>query len=165
MGQLTKQRVTQPSPNAATMADPDRTRRLDQPATPIHPALENETSDDEISEGNNRCSYCKLLRLKDCNVHQTTPPARCAKCIQRDYPCTSAHPTGEYGRKHRLPGENRPPHADNLCEQRIPWAPISKMRIIEGRCELSKADASFHFKFGRELTLRRNLGTFSTGNA
>ena len=33
------------------------------------------------------------------------------------------------------PTRNRPPHADNLCEKRTPWAPISKMRIIEGRCE------------------------------
>jgi len=125
------------SPTSATMAAPDCTRRLDQPIIPIDPALlEDETSgDNETSEGNHPCSYCKLLRLKDCNVRQTTPPARCVKCIQRDYPCTSAHPTGEYGRKHRLPRENRPPRADNLCEQRTPWAPISKMRIIEGRCE------------------------------
>jgi hypothetical protein len=120
---------------------------VDQQPIPIDPNLEEETSDAETSEDDHRCSYCKLLRLKDCDVRQVRLPDRCTKCIQRNYPCTSVHPTGELGKKYRLPYENRPPHLDNLCEQRTPWAPISKMRMIEGRCE-----------FRLQVRKRNNLG-------
>jgi hypothetical protein len=55
-----------------------------------------------LAQESDQCLYCKLLRLKDCNMRQVTWPDRCTKCIERNFPCTSVHPISEFGKKQEL---------------------------------------------------------------